>query len=189
MNTLLPERKKLPHGTPFWVPDDAVFFVTVNCRERGINSLCHAPVAAMIRASVEFRMVRGDWWVHLFLLMPDHLHMLVSFPRDRSMRTVVHKWKEFVAKQGDIRWQRDFFDHRLRLDESRAEKAAYIRANPARAGLIKEGEIWPYQWFWHPDWAGRAGPPDPPKENGAPSGRALPQIPKPGARTLPAEPT
>ncbi len=37
-----------------------------------------------------------------------------------------------------------FFRHRVRHDESLDEKAAYIRANPVRAGLIAEGEEWPY---------------------------------------------
>jgi hypothetical protein len=44
----------------------------------------------------------------------------------------------------NIAWQRNFFDHRLRHDESLDEKVAYIRENPVRAGLIAEGEEWPY---------------------------------------------
>ena len=154
MTEPLPQRKKLPHGIPNWVADDAVFFLTVNCRERGVNSLCHELSAESIRDSAEFRMKRGDWWVHLLVLMPNHLHMLATFSRDRAMRDVVRQWKEYVAKQTGIRWQRDFFDHRLRSDECRDEKAAYIRANPVRAGLIGAGEIWPYVWQWRPDWEG-----------------------------------
>ena len=151
MTEPLPQRKKLPHGIPNWVPDGAVFFLTVNCRERGVNSLCHELAAERIRDSVEFRMDRGDWWVHLLVLMPDHLHMLTTFARDRVMRDVVQQWKEYVAKQTGVRWQRDFFDHRLRSDESQEEKAAYIRANPVRAGLMGAGGIWPYEWRWRRD--------------------------------------
>jgi hypothetical protein len=42
-------------------------------------------------------------------------------------------------------WQRDFFDHRLRDDESFEEKAAYILNNPVRAGLVNRFEDWPYK--------------------------------------------
>jgi len=35
-----------------------------------------------------------------------------------------------------IKWQRDFFEHRLRSDESWREKADYILANPVRKGLV-----------------------------------------------------
>jgi len=45
-----------------------------------------------------------------------------------------------------IGWQRDFFDHRLRKNEAYLEKAAYIRMNPVRAGLVASAEDWPYVW-------------------------------------------
>ena len=61
------------------------------------------------------------------------------------MKKVIAGWKRYTAKHAMIRWQRDFFDHRLRDDEGYGEKAAYILANPVRAGLITEGAQWPYQ--------------------------------------------
>jgi hypothetical protein len=45
-----------------------------------------------------------------------------------------------------IRWQRDFFDHRLRRDESFDEKALYINRNPVRAELCAPEATWPYAW-------------------------------------------
>ena len=47
-------------------------------------------------------------------------------------------------------WQRDFFEHRLRSDESWREKADYILANPVRKGLITEVSQWPYVFFPNP---------------------------------------
>jgi hypothetical protein len=38
--------------------------------------------------------------------------------------------------------QRNFFEHRLRSEESVQEKAAYILQNPVRAGLVAEGCAW-----------------------------------------------
>ena len=83
--------------------------------------------------------------MHLALLMPDHVHFITSFPeREKRMNIVVSKWKEWTAKSLGIEWQRDFFEHRLRHDESFDEKAEYIRRNPLRAGLVKHSENWPY---------------------------------------------
>lgn len=141
-----PERRKLPHGIPSFVPDGAVYFVTICCRQKGVNHLCVEEVAKQVIESVQFRHNRGDWFVHLWLLMPDHVHALLSFPRDKSMRAIVAKWKELVAKKAGVRWQRDFFDHRLRGDESYVEKASYIRMNPVRQGLVAKPEDWPYVW-------------------------------------------
>jgi hypothetical protein len=49
-----------------------------------------------------------------------------------------------------IEWQRDFFEHRLRSDESWREKANYILANPVRKGLVAEISQWPYVFFPNP---------------------------------------
>lgn len=51
-----------------------------------------------------------------------------------------------TAKQTGVQWQRDFFDHRLRSDESFGDKANYIRMNPARKGLVLREEEWRYVW-------------------------------------------
>ena len=58
----------------------------------------------------------------------------------------MNAWKKFTAHALDVEWQRDFFDHRLRNDESFDEKAAYIGENPVRARLCETAEAWPYVW-------------------------------------------
>jgi putative transposase len=45
-----------------------------------------------------------------------------------------------------VAWQRSFFDHRLRHDESESDKYEYIRQNPVRAGLVRDADEWPYQF-------------------------------------------
>ena len=49
-----------------------------------------------------------------------------------------------AARKVGIEWQRNFFDHRLRHDESETEKYDYILQNPVRTGLICEGDQWAY---------------------------------------------
>ena len=41
-------------------------------------------------------------------------------------------------------WQRGFFDHLLRSDESYTQKWNYVRDNPVRAGLVTNADDWPY---------------------------------------------
>ena len=84
--------------------------------------------------------------MHLIVLMPDHLHCLASFPSDQNMQSVISKWKEYTAKKLAIQWQRDFFEHRLRTDESLRDKSDYILMNPVRRGLVKNPKEWPYVW-------------------------------------------
>ena len=81
--------------------------------------------------------------------MPDHVHGLVCLPNAESLAKTVSDWKRFTTRSAKIDWQENFFDHRLRGSESLDEKAAYIRANPARAGLVEKAEDWP--WVWTPE--------------------------------------
>jgi len=142
-------RKRLPHDIPLWVdPNRESFFITVNCRERGQNQLAVPEVSERLFETVRHRQNQFLWWPHLFLLMPDHLLALLSFPpSDRPIQSVISKWKEWTAKSIGIVWQRDFFEHRLRQDESRRQKADYILANPVRKHLVARLEDWPYVYF------------------------------------------
>ncbi len=80
--------------------------------------------------------------------MPDHLHALISFhPSPKPIQTIIKKWKEWTSKEIGIRWQRDFFEHRLRRDENRREKADYILANPVRKNLVTDPKDWPFVYF------------------------------------------
>src|ERR1700704_5651186 len=72
----------------------------------------------------------------------DHLHMLIGIPGDAQLSKLIRDFKRITARITKIEWQRNFFDHRLRHDESEDEKAAYIRENPMRAGLITANEKW-----------------------------------------------
>ena len=145
-------RKPLPHTVPWWVKNRGIFFITINCQPRRRNHLAKPDVAKVVLNAAEFYHDTARWYVALMLLMPDHLHGLISFPTDEVMKSVVTDWKKYLAREHGIAWQRDFFDHRLRHDESCAEKADYIRENPVRAGLAKTADEWPHvithEWLW-----------------------------------------
>ena len=149
---LIPNRRHLPHDVPLWVdPGKAHYFVTVGCEQRGRNQLANPRLADGIFETVKHRVAQGVWYAHLVLIMPDHVHLMLSFPHtDQRMQTVVSKWKEWTAKTLKISWQRDFFEHRLRKEESLREKADYILANPVRAGLVEKAEDWPYVFIAEP---------------------------------------
>jgi len=142
----IPDRKRFDHVPPFWVDDQDVFFVTVCCRERGKNSLCKEEVFSLLKNSLLHYESKGWLRVVQFLAMPDHVHFLASFDLSVGLTKPMACWKSYTAKQGNFYWQGDYFDHRLRSDESWLEKARYIRANPVRAGLIESEESWPFIW-------------------------------------------
>ncbi len=84
------------------------------------------------------------WHLKLLLLMPDHLHMLIAVDGETILSNLIRDFKRVTARKGKIFWQRNFFDHRLRHDESEGEKSEYIRQNPARAGLTSPDASWQF---------------------------------------------
>lgn len=86
--------------------------------------------------------------MELAMIMPDHLHLLVSFTwgPGNGMMNVIRNWKRYTASHFGIIWQRDYFDHRIRSDNDHQGSWNYIRENPVRAGLVHHYEEWPYAW-------------------------------------------
>jgi len=144
IETALPRRKILRHDVPSWVPEGATFFITINSLPRGQNQLAIPAVANALMESIATRVDRGQWWPRLVPFMPDHLHALMVFPDAQDLTAVVRDWKRYTARKEGIRWQRDFFDHRIRNDESLKEKWNYVAQNPIRAGLVLSPDDWPY---------------------------------------------
>jgi REP element-mobilizing transposase RayT len=168
----LPVRKKLPHTVPQWVPEGNWFFITIKCVPPGKNQLCRIdggqegravrPLTAAIGAHGVTRPTVGDgvlaamkhnhddliWHCRLCLLMPDHLHAIIAFPREPGMKATVTNWKKFVAVKLGVEWQRDFFDHRLRDHHELQEKTSYILMNPVRKGLCERMADW--VWVYRP---------------------------------------
>ena len=72
--------------------------------------------------------------------MPDHVHVLISDPAQRTAQYVWrfkqatgYQWKQ-QGNPGTL-WQRGFYDRVLRLDDDPNIVAKYIMTNPVRAGL------------------------------------------------------
>ena len=53
--------------------------------------------------------------------------MLFGVAGDTKLSNLIRDFKRITARTARIDWQRNFFDHRLRHDESEDEKAEYIR--------------------------------------------------------------
>ena len=147
-----PVRNRLPHEVPLWIdPSKEDYFITICCRERKRNQLADQRVGQALIDTIRHRNDRQIWYAHLAVVMPDHMRMVLAFPdMERPVQTIVSKWKEWTAKSLGIRWQRDFFEHRLRREESFREKADYVLANPVRAGLVEREEDWPYTFIANP---------------------------------------
>ncbi len=86
-----------------------------------------------------------------FVIMPNHVHLLVCFLKSIGLRSQCYSWKKFTAgainkvlgKVGEF-WQKESFDHLVRDADHFERFRKYIAENPSKAGL-KEGEYYYYR--------------------------------------------
>ena len=142
--------RRLPH----YQKADRAIFVT-------FRKLNREPFAANARDVILQHCLHDDgrrFILHAAIVMPDHVHMLLTPTRDQagwpySLPEILKLIKgvsarsvnKLLGSSGPI-WQEESFDHVLRSDESFAEKLGYIRQNPVRAGLVKRAEEYPWLW-------------------------------------------
>jgi putative transposase len=138
-----------------WLYTDCPIYYLTLCTQNRKRSLANASIHQEFVAFSE-RAADHHVSVGLFMIMPDHIHLFAAFSPESPP---LGKWVK--ALRGDLsgllrkaegegtHWEKDFFDHVMRSQESFREKMEYVRQNPVRAGLVKRAEDWPYQGEIH----------------------------------------
>ena len=102
----------------------------------------------MLDVLVHYR-EQSKYALHEFVVMPDHLHLLITPATDISLERAVQLIKGgFSYRLGESKrglvWQESFTNHRIRDEQDYAEHSEYIRTNPVRAKLVDRPELYPY---------------------------------------------
>ena len=95
--------------------------------------------------------------IYGYVLMPEHIHLLVSEPERGTLADAMHYLKlsftkrlhPEVATETGPSWQARGYDRNVRNAEEFAVKLDYIHANPVRRGLVKAAEDWKWSSFRH----------------------------------------
>jgi putative transposase len=137
-------RHRLPHARV----NGAVYFVTWRLKE-GLADLSDEErdlVASSLRRFDGRRYV-----LHAYVVMNDHVHVIVEPHLDFRLEDILHSWKSFSAKRiGEFRrqvgtvWQEEYFDRAIRNDAEYQQKRGYVLDNPFRRWPTLET----YRWCW-----------------------------------------
>ena len=107
-------------------------------------------VAAQVRDALRY--FDGDrYHLHGWVIMPNHVHVLVTLLGDNTLSGVAHSWKSYTAQQANqllgrtgAFWNVDYFDRFMRDEKHFAATLDYIHWNPVKAGLCAKPDDW--QW-------------------------------------------
>jgi len=138
--------KRLHHEVPSWVHDGAHFHIRLRTEAESSPPLAEPFLATKLIEAARHYHVQRRWFCRLFLLMPDHIHALISFPPGVGMSRIMGEWKGYTARSFGIRWQSNYFDHRMRDEREAKETYTYILQNPVARGLCARNSNWHWQW-------------------------------------------
>lgn len=107
-----------------------------------------------IGSMVEEALIHFDgqrYALHAWVVMPNHVHALLTPVAEWSLSAIVHSFKSFTAKRanqllqrsGEF-WQADYFDRYVRHERQFYAALNYIEENPVKAGLVRSARDWPF---------------------------------------------
>jgi putative transposase len=142
----------MPWGLKRYHESGQTHFVTWTCYHR-------RPLldSAVVRRSFEIALERvrrnHQFCVYGYVVMPEHVHLLVSEPERFNLAQAVKALKQGVSRRliahNEAFWQERYYDHNVRGYDSFVNKLRYVHRNPVKRGLCANPEDWEWSSFRH----------------------------------------
>ena len=94
--------------------------------------------------------------IHAWVIMPNHVHVLLTPCPGYALERILHAWKSYSAKAANRLldrsshfWQEDYLDRYIRNEDHFFRAIEYIESNPVKAGLCEKCEDWKFGSRWH----------------------------------------
>jgi putative DNA methylase len=147
----LPAHRLFPPGSPTSGEAFAAMDRLLDTLLSGPTYLRQPAVAEMVVEAIQYGAeTLRHYTLHAFVVMPNHVHLLVTpavpLPRlTKSLKGITAKRANAIlGLTGVTFWQDESYDHVVRSQREFARIRSYIEDNPARAGLVKDASA--YRW-------------------------------------------
>jgi putative transposase len=142
----------MPKGLKRYYGHDYLHFLTCSCyhRQLWLNDPRRRDLFLQI---LEEGRQRYLFVVVGYVVMPDHIHLLISEPEIGTPSTVMQVLKQRFARQVPHKvgqshvWQRRFYDFNVWSERKRVEKLRYMHRNPVKDGLVADPEDWEWSSY------------------------------------------
>ena len=89
--------------------------------------------------------------VYGYVVMPDHVHLLLGEPQRGMLADAIKSLKQGVSRRlignAEHFWQKRYYDFNVRSYAQHVEKLRYIHRNPVQSGLCERPEDWEWSSF------------------------------------------
>lgn len=126
--------------------ESRTYFTTFSTAGRRSLFQVHANAELMIATMLGYREC-GKFAVHAFVVMPDHVHILLTPAPDVSFEKAIQLMKggfSFRLKSGFEVWERGHFDRRIKDRPGYDACVGYIHQNPVKARLVESAVDYPF---------------------------------------------
>jgi putative transposase len=128
----------MPWGLQRYQQVGDLHFVTFSCYRRAPYLRLQA-ARSLFENSLEKMRLQYGFFIVGYVVMPEHVHPLLSEPVEKPLALALKVIKVSVAKQSRERpfWQPRYYDFNVYTERKYVEKLKYMHRNPVRRGLVE----------------------------------------------------
>src|SRR5262252_5041509 len=125
-------------------------FLTFTCHRR-LPYLIDPNLCELFERKLETVRRRYVFFVYGYVIMPEHVHLLVSEPKRDTLAVALQALKTSVSKQCEQTplWLPRYYDFNVFTLEKRTEKLRYLHRDPVTRGLVYSPEDWKWSSYRH----------------------------------------
>ena len=146
----------MPYGLKRYQESKQSHFITFSCYRR-LPYLRDERLRDLFVTSLERTRRKYRFRVYGYVVMPEHVHLLVSEPASEVLATAIQALKisvarraiQYVAERAGAFWQKRYYDHNVRTQASFVDKLHYMHRNPVKRDLVDKPEDWKWSSFQH----------------------------------------
>jgi putative transposase len=142
----------MPYGLKRFQKAETLHFITFSCFHR--LPLLEVPQSKNIfEAVLEETRARHQARIYAYVLMPEHVHLLINEPPTILLAQLLKSLKQMTSRKlksdRERFWQERYFDRNIRGEDARSEVIRYIHRNPVKRGLVGSPEGYRWSSFRH----------------------------------------
>lgn len=137
---------------------DLTFFVTMRLNTTRAM-LSGEDAAPLVLDTLSFYRRRSEIEVYGFVIMPEHMHLVVKVLSPVTLPRWMDRFKTYIAHQlrGGPIWQRGYWSEVVPSIPFLEEKLHYIHENPVKAGLVQDAADYPWSSARDYHWQATSG--------------------------------